>query len=78
MQYNEYQDRILDANQNTLGGPLDSLLIEIFGKKVFHKLGQIKNVLENPKNPMNYDTLYEDFKHLDRKEPSKTANAFDV
>ena len=78
MKYNDYQDKILDVNQDTLGGPLDSLLKEIFGAKVFNKLGVIKKVLENPKNPMNYDTLYEDFKHQHLKEKSDTVNALDV
>ena len=42
------------------------------------KLEVIKKVLENPKNPMNYDTLYEDFKHQHLKEKSDTVNALDV
>ena len=78
MKYNDYQDKILDVNQDTLGGPLDSLLKEIFGGKVFNKLEVIKKVLENPKNPMNYDTLYEDFKHQHLKEKTDTVNALDV
>ena len=61
-----------------MGGPLDSLLKEIFGGKVFNKLEVIKKVLENPKNPMNYDTLYEDFKHQHLKEKTDTVNALDV
>ena len=78
MRYNDFQDRVLDVNKNTLGGPLDSLLTEIFGAKVFNKLEVIKQVLENPKNPMNYDTLYEDFKHQHLKEKTDTVNALDV
>ena len=78
MRYNEFQDRVLDANQDTLGGPLDSLLKEIFGVKVFNKLEVIKKVLENPKNPMNYDTLYEDFKHQHLKEKTQAPSLFNL
>ena len=71
---NEMINRVLAANNNTLGGPLDSLLTEIFGIKVFRKLEKIKHILENPKNPGNYDILYEDFKHKNLKEQSQAPS----
>ena len=74
MRYNEMINRVLAANNNTLGGPLDSLLTEIFGIKVFRKLEKIKHILENPKNPGNYDILYEDFKHKNLKEQSQAPS----